>query len=75
MKGDKKMGYIIFNTFVVLLLFEIIVYFILKINLLVLKTKNERLRKLLLNNIKELCEPESSYEKICKIYLEKINEV
>lgn len=69
------MGYIIFNTFVVLLLFEIIVYFILKINLLVLKTKNERLRKLLLNNIKELCEPESSYEKICKIYLEKINEV
>ena len=75
MKGDKRMGYIIFNTFVVLLLFEIIVYFILKINLLVLKTKNERLRKLLLNNIKELCEPESSYEKICKIYLEKINEV
>nr|DAZ33223.1 MAG TPA: hypothetical protein [Caudoviricetes sp.] len=69
------MGYIIFNTFVVLLLFEIIVYFILKINLLVLKTKNERLRKLLLNNIKELCEPEGSYEKICKIYLEKINEV
>ena len=75
MKGDKKMGYIIFNTFVVLLLFEIIVYFILKINLLVLKTKNERLRKLLLNNIKEFCKPGSSYEKICKIYLEKINEV
>ena len=69
------MRYIIFNTFVVLLILEIIVYFILKINLLVLKTKNERLRKLLLNNIKELCEPESSYEKICKIYLEKINEV
>lgn len=69
------MGYIIFNTFVVLLILEIIVYFILKINLLVLKTKNERLRKLLLNNIKELCEPESSYEKICKTYLEKINEV
>ena len=69
------MGYIIFNTFVVLLLFEIIVYFILKINLLVLKIKNERVKKQLLNNIKELCKPGSSYEKICKIYLEKINEV
>lgn len=61
-KGDKKMGYIIFNTFVILLIFEIIVYFILKINLLVLKIKNERVKKQLLNNIKELCKPESAYE-------------